>query len=88
MRADAGQGGEYVKIAEAARRLDLTAETVRKHVRSGSIPGIQLGTHLRVDWGAVQEKLTSSGGLDLKPATSEKGTLETARNRAVSCFSE
>jgi excisionase family DNA binding protein len=73
MRADVGQVGEYIKVAEAARRLDLTAETVRKHVRSGSIPGIYLGTQLRVDWGALREKLTSSGGLDLKPPRARKG---------------
>lgn len=73
MRADAGQGGEYIKVSEAAKRLDLTSETVRKHIRSGSIPGIQLGTQLRVDWGAIREKLTSSGGLDLKPQRARKG---------------
>lgn len=73
MRTDAGQSGEYVKIAEAARRLDLTAETVRKHVRSGSIPGIYLGVQLRVDWGALREKLASAGGLDLKPPRARKG---------------
>lgn len=67
------QGGEYIKVAEAARRLDLTAETVRKHVRTGSIPGIYLGVQLRVDWGALREKLTSSGGLDLKPRRARKG---------------
>lgn len=65
--------GEYIKVSEAAKRLDLTPETVRKHIRTGSIPGIQLGAHLRVDWGAVQEKLTSSGGLDLKPPRARKG---------------
>jgi len=73
VRTEFGQGGELIKIAEAARRLDLTAETVRKHVRSGSIPGIYLGVQLRVDWGALREKLTSSGGLDLKPPRAKRG---------------
>jgi len=70
---DAGQRGEYIKVSEAARRLDLTSETVRKHVRSGSIPGIYLGKQLRVDWGAIQALLTSSGGLDLKSPRARKG---------------
>ena len=67
------EGGEYIKIAEAARRLDLTAETVRKHVRTGAIPGIYLGTQLRVDWGALRGTLTDSGGLDWKPPRTRKG---------------
>lgn len=73
MSADVSQGGEYIKVSEAAKRLDLTSETVRKHVRTGSIPGIYLGVQLRVDWGALREKLTSSGGLDLKPPRARKG---------------
>lgn len=67
------RGEEYIKVSEAARRLDLTAETVRKHVRSGSIPAIYLGTQLRVDWGALRETLTNSGGLDSKPPRARKG---------------
>jgi excisionase family DNA binding protein len=65
--------GEYIKVSEAAKRLDLTPETVRKHIRTGSIPGIRLGAHLRVDWSAVKGKLRSSVGLDLKPPRARKG---------------
>jgi excisionase family DNA binding protein len=73
VRTDVGSGGEFIKVAEAARRLDLTPETVRKHIRSGAIPGIYLGPQLRVDWGALHTQLTSSGGLDLKPPRARKG---------------
>ena len=67
------ESGEYIKVAEAARRLDLTPETVRKHIRTGSIPGIYIGVQLRVDWTALRTQLTDSGGLDLKPPRTQRG---------------
>lgn len=65
--------GEYIKVAEAARRLDLTAETVRKHLRTGAIPGIYIGPQLRVDWTALREILARTGGIPPKPPRARKG---------------
>ena len=52
---------EFIKVSEAARRLDLTAETVRKYVNSRELPGIRVGVQLRVDWGQIEKRITETG---------------------------
>ncbi|HKV43587.1 MAG TPA: helix-turn-helix domain-containing protein [bacterium] len=51
----------YIKVAEAARRLDLTPETIRKRIKAGDLPGVWLGAHLRVDWPTLEAQLIREG---------------------------
>ena len=56
----------YIKVAEAARRLDLTPETIRKRIKAGDLPGVRLGAQLRVDWTALEADFIR-GGTELWP---------------------
>ena len=51
----------YIKVAEAARRLDLTPETIRKRIKAGDLPGVRLGAQLRVDWTRLEAQLIREG---------------------------
>jgi excisionase family DNA binding protein len=51
----------YIKVAEAARRLDLTPETIRKRIKAGDLPGVRLGAQLRVDWTALEADFIRHG---------------------------
>ena len=67
---------EYIKVAEAARRLDLTAESVRKYLRTGTIPGIRIGAHLRIDWTALLAQIARTGRIEPSRRRQRKPRME------------
>ena len=49
----AEQFAVYLDLAEAARRLSCTAETLRRHLRRGTIAGVKVGREWRVSLAAI-----------------------------------
>lgn len=47
----------WVTVAEAAKRLSLSASGVRKLISRGQIPCAHLGRSLRVDWPRLEAQL-------------------------------
>ncbi|MBA2624379.1 MAG: helix-turn-helix domain-containing protein [Acidimicrobiia bacterium] len=46
---------EYLKLAEVARKLDVSEKTARRYVKSGEIPSVFIGNKYRVSEDDLQE---------------------------------
>jgi excisionase family DNA binding protein len=46
---------EYLKLAEVARRLDVSEKTARRYVKSGVLPSVFIGNKYRVSEDDLQE---------------------------------
>jgi excisionase family DNA binding protein len=46
---------EYLKLAEVARKLDVSEKTARRYVKSGEIPSVFIGNKYRVSKDDLQE---------------------------------
>lgn len=49
-----GDGDRYLSVAEVARLLGVTVETVRRRVKDGTLPVVRLNSRLqRIRWSVV-----------------------------------
>ena len=47
---DSGQPVEWITLADAARRVDMSTKTIRRHVKGGTLVGQRSGTGNRSPW--------------------------------------
>jgi excisionase family DNA binding protein len=63
---------EYLKLAEVARKLDVSEKTARRYVKSGELPSVFIGNKYRVSEDDLQEYVRGARvhpeGLPLPPS--------------------
>ncbi len=67
---------EYLKLAEVARKLDVSEKTARRYVKSGVLPSVFIGNKYRVSEDDLQEYVR---GAQVQPV----GGLPKARASAI-----
>jgi excisionase family DNA binding protein len=67
MYTETAAGHEFLTVAEAADLLGVKHQTVRRKIRAGEIPAVQLGgpgSHIRIPRAAFDAWLWSGGTAD------------------------
>lgn len=59
---------ELLKPSEAARRLGVSTERVRRMCATGEIPAARVGARWRVIWPLAMRKILSEGGVGVGDA--------------------
>jgi len=78
---DSGQPVEWITLADAARRVDMSTKTIRRHVKGGTLVGQRSGTGNRSPWMIRTDSLH-----ELYPDAAPAGTPATSE--AVTALSQ